>query len=155
VDAEIFEAEHAVELAWDIAWDRGAPTPFLVSEGGKAAVVFYLKDSEQLGVVEFHGVYEVRFGGLNDEAIEGHPLWDKGLAAYAAHEVIHSKWITESERRNSVHRSHKDGWHDRLKHYVLCFHDQTLECLASEIHVARFTGSYREAVRSVVSGLLR
>ncbi|GAA5122463.1 hypothetical protein [Haloechinothrix salitolerans] len=89
-------------------------------------------------------------GGLNDEAIEGHPLWRKGLAPYTAHEVINSAWIAESERRNSVHPYHRGGWHERMKHYLLCFHDETLECLASGLRTERFLGSYHDALRAVV-----
>jgi hypothetical protein len=48
-----------------------------------------------VGVIVFDGVYEVQFGGVNDEAIEGHPLFGAGLDLYAAHAVLNSEWITE------------------------------------------------------------
>jgi hypothetical protein len=49
-------------------------------------------------VIELLGCADIRFGGPNDEAIEGHPLHGRGLAAYRAHEVINSAWIEERIR---------------------------------------------------------
>jgi hypothetical protein len=92
--------------------DAGQPTP--------AAV----------GLVEFTGVHQTTFGGLNDEAIQGHPLNGRGLAPYEAHLVHNSSWITDAERANSVHPQHRGGWHQEYNHYLLCFHDQTFECIA-------------------------
>jgi hypothetical protein len=165
--------EHAVELRLDIEWDTGAPLPLLISNARGTAVIFYLASvdpkwdgtyvtvvdsasdaTEQLGVIEFEGMYDVRFGGLNDEAIAGHPLSGRGLAPYAAHEVINSTWIAEAEQRNSVHPHHVGGWHERMKHFVLCFHDETLECLASSLRTSRVVSSYGDAVRSVAASLI-
>ncbi|WP_157777665.1 hypothetical protein [Nocardia terpenica] len=153
--ARVSGQQYAVVLDLDIVWDAGAPMPFVVGDGGRAAVVFYLQtvDSGWVGVIEFDGVYEIRFGGLNDEAIEGHPLAGNGLVAYAAHEVINSQWIAEAERRNSVHPRHVGGWHTRMKHYVLCFHDETLECLASGLRTRRMNCGYRDAIHAVTTSL--
>lgn len=165
--------ERAVELSLDIEWSPGAPLPFLMSNGRRAAVIVYVKthdadwdgtyttivnpttdQRESLAVIEFDGIHEVKFGGLNDEALHGHPLFGKGLVPYAAHEVVNSSWITESERRNSAHPYHQPGWHQRLRHFVLCFHDETLECIAEGIRTARITSSFADAVRSVGTSLL-
>lgn len=92
--------------------------PYLISNARQTAVKSYRAENE-VGVILFDGVYDVKFGGLNDEALEGHPLYGVGLSPYAAHEVINSDWIAESERRNSVHDYHRGGWQQRMKHYVL------------------------------------
>ncbi|MBF6059837.1 hypothetical protein IU500_01050 [Nocardia terpenica] len=171
--AQVLGQQYAVVLDLDIVWDTGAPMPFVVCDGCRAAVVFYLPavDSgwdgtyvtivdpasgspKPFGVIEFEGVYEIKFGGLNDEAIGGHPLDGNGLVAYAAHEVINSQWIAEAERRNSIHPRHVGGWHTRMKHYVLCFHDETLECLASGLRTRQMNCSYRDAVHAVTTTLL-
>lgn len=149
--------QYAVELTLDLAWDAGAPMPFLISNGHQAAVIFYLTSSDQseaVGVIVFDRAYDVQFGGVNDEAIEGHPLFGAGLDLYAAHEVLNSEWITEAERRNSVHRCHKGGWHERMKHYVLCFHDETLECIASDLRTERHLSGFGDTVRLMSTRLL-
>ena len=161
--------EYAVELNIGLAWDIGAPLPHLVANGHRTYVLFYLADLDTswdgistrivhpgapcavpLGVVEFHHVHSVKLGGPNDEAIDGHPLSGKGLRPYAAHQVINSVWIAAQEQINSVHPNHRGGWHDRLNHYVFCFHDETLECLAEGFTAEQHDGS----PHNVLSGLL-
>jgi hypothetical protein len=101
--ARVIGDEYAVELDLGLTWSIGAPLPHVLANGGRAFVLFYLadpdpswdgtwvrlvdpaaSDAEPLGVVEFHYVHSIKFGGPNDEAIDGHPLTGKGLAAYAA-----------------------------------------------------------------------
>ncbi|GAB2673307.1 hypothetical protein [Kribbella swartbergensis] len=166
--------EYAIKLDLDVAWDIGAPMPFVMSNGPTAVALFYerIEDPnwdgtsvtvvdpgsaqiEQLGIIEFDGLQEMRFGGLNDEAVEGHPLWGRGLEPYAAHQVINSSWIAEAERRNSVHPGHRGGWHEWLKHYVLLFHDETLECLAEGFRITRASSAYSDAVVATAARLSR
>jgi hypothetical protein len=149
--------QYAVALTLDLAWDAGAPMPFLISNGRQAAVIFYLTSSDQseaVGVIVFDRAYDVQFGGVNDEAIGGHPLFGAGLDLYAAHEVLNSEWITEAERRNSAHPCHNGGWHERMKHYVLCFHDETLECIASGHRTERHLSGFGDTVRLMSTRLL-
>src|SRR2546423_1486653 len=83
-------------------------------------------------------------------AIQGHPLHGKGLRTYAAHQVVNSHWIAEAERVNSVHPQHRGGWHERLNHYVFCFHDEMFECLAEGFTTARYLGSPRTVLSELV-----
>jgi hypothetical protein len=171
--ARIAGDEYAVELDVALPWSTGAPLPHLLANGHRAYLLFYLADPdpewdgtwvrvvdpaatepEPLGVVEFHHVHSVKLGGPNDEAIEGHPLHGKGLRAYAAHQVANSHWITQAERVNSVHPQHRGGWHERLKHYVFCFHDETFECLAEGLTTERYVGSPRAVLSELVGRLL-
>lgn len=170
--ARIAGDEYAVEMDFELAWDTGAPLPHLLANGHTTYLLFYLASSdadwdgtwvrivdpnateaEPLGVVEFRHVNSVKLGGPNDEAIHGHPLDGKGLRAYAAHQVFNSRWIAEAERINSVHPHHRSGWHERLNHYVFCFHDETFECLAEGFTATRYVGSPR-AVLSELAGRL-
>jgi hypothetical protein len=149
--ARLRGGQYAVPLDLGIEWDIGAPLPHVVSSGSRAIVIFYRRTIDAdwdgtyvtvvdpavptpaaLGLLEFTGCYLVKFGGLNDEAIAGHPLHGRGLVPYRAHTIRNSQWITEAEQQNSVHPFHTGGWHDRMNHYVLCFHDETLECLARQ-----------------------
>jgi hypothetical protein len=84
-------------------------------------------------VIELRGCAESRFGGPNDEALHGHPLHGRGLAAYRAHEVVNSVWIEEAIKVNSVHLHHSDAPFRQLHHYALLFHDERLEALARGI----------------------
>lgn len=151
-EREVAEAagdEFAVELDLELMWSTGAPLPHLLANGSKAYLLFLLEDAdpswdgtwvrvvdpaatetEQLGLIEFHRVHSTKFGGPNDEAIEGHPLSGKGLNPYRVHQVVNSRWIADEERINSVHAHHRGGWHERLNHYAFCFHDETFECIA-------------------------
>ncbi|WP_371502683.1 hypothetical protein OG871_36375 [Kitasatospora sp. NBC_00374] len=155
-----------------ISWDVGAPMPHLFSSGHRTFVLFRphqptpgwdgtwsrpvdTTDPARVGlsVIEFVLTYSVRFGGPNDEALHGHPLSDRGLEPYRAHEVHNSSWITEAERINSVHSGHLGGWHRRMRHYVLTFHDQTLECLAKDLRLEQLTCAFPEAVGQVAAML--
>jgi hypothetical protein len=107
-----------------------------------------------LGLVEFTGAYLTTFGGLNDEAIEGHPLSGRGLAPYQAHIVHNSAWIAQAEHANSVHARHRGGWHERYNHYVLCFHDETFECIAQAWHAESLHCSMRDAILLATAKLL-
>ncbi len=104
--------------------------------------------------MEFQHVHSVKLGGPNDEAIGGHPLSGKGLRAYAAHQVVNSRWIAEAERVNSVHPHHRGGWHERLNHDVFCFHDETFDCLAEGFTIQRYVGSPRAVLSELVGRLL-
>ena len=46
-------------------------------------------------------------GGPNDEVLNGHPLYAKGLGGYGPYPVHNSPWISNEEAINSVHAQHK------------------------------------------------
>jgi len=156
--------EYAVSLNLKFRWNAGAPMPHLFSDGSRAFVLFLqdvprVEQDERsrgadgrgsaipaLGVAEFVQVYSVKFGGPNDEVLNGHPLYGKGLDFYEAHTVVNSRWIAEEERINSVHPNHRGGWHKSLQHYVFTFHDETLECLAEDVRTEQLDCSFPEAV---------
>jgi hypothetical protein len=165
--------EYTVPIDVGVSWDMGAPLPHVVAAAGRAVVLFYLAvpndgwdgtsvevvepasaQPAALGLIEFTHVHSVKFGGPNDEAIEGHPLSGRGLSAYRAHQVFRSRWITEEERINSVHNMHRGGWHERLNHYVLCFHDDMVECLAEGWRSESFECSLPDALHRAANRLL-
>jgi hypothetical protein len=41
-----------------------------------------------------------------------------------------------------------------MKHYVLCFHDETLECIATGLRTERQPGGFSDVVRLVSTRLL-
>jgi hypothetical protein len=89
------------------------------------------------------GEAEVRFGGVsifklgwpNDEVLNTHPLWERGLVPYAFQEVFKSDWVADLERANSIHPGHLPGMFDNSRHFIVTFKDETFECLARTLDV--------------------
>ena len=93
---------------------------------------------EEAAIVEFDGVKAHCFGMPNDEALPGHPLFDRGLGAGPAYEVRNSSWIRALERMNRVHPSHHPNLYSRCRHFIIPFHDTTFECVANGVrNIAR------------------
>jgi hypothetical protein len=109
--------------------------------------------SEPLAIVEFERCYAHRFGGPNDEVIEGHPLYGRGLQWCRAHEVINSRWLAAEQAINSVHRGYRPEAWTKRKHYMLAFHDECFECLAEGCKVELARCSFREAADLVTDRL--
>lgn len=147
--------EYAIPLEGLPPSDAGAPLPHLLADGRRVLLVYYVAELDPnwdgtyitmidpaenrdalLAVVESTGYLAVRMGLPNDEALRGHPLYTRGLEAYATHLVVNSSWITALERVNSVHPHHEGGWHAWARHYLFTFHDEIFECIARS-HEAR------------------
>ena len=91
-------------------------------------------------LIQFSWCYCYKFGGINDEVIHGHPLFEHGLEAYEAHYIENSSWIKEESRINSVHNCHDQSSWDKYKHYIFTFHDEIFECIADGYTVDIFKG---------------
>lgn len=86
--------------------------------------------NDSVVIVSFLGYEIYKFGSPNDEAIAGHPLYEKGLQPYAAQKVQNSNWIKEMEIQNSVHHLHKkELFIDGMVHYIFSGQDRTFECI--------------------------
>lgn len=139
----------------DLAWDAGAPAPVLMASEGRTLFAFdaRLADEYYRRVAEFVGCTSVRFGFPNDEALAGHPLYGNGLSFYAAHEVIDSRWL---EELRAVERHHPEAapmpFAD-ARHYLLTFHDSTLEAIARDIRVVASFVSDAEAEAAMLHEL--
>ena len=95
-----------------------------------------------LALVEFSG-HTFRFGIANDEVFSGLSLWKRGLKGYSAHVIKNSSWIAELKSINKVHPYYsEDGWKDK-KHFVLLFHDEILEVIATDYKIETFKTTYR------------
>lgn len=98
--------------------------------------------TEGAGDVEarFSGVCAFYRGAPNDEALGGHRLWGKGLRHYSFQEVLNSDWIAELERRNRVHPRHSADVFNSLRHFVVTFKDETVECVARTLDAKHENG---------------
>ena len=137
---------YAERVDLGVTWDARAPMPVLLS-GLRTFVAFYLRVRDPLfdgakptvrepradhgiGVVEFKRMTSVKLGPPNDETLRGHLLWGSGLEFYSAHEVRNSPWITELMEADRAHEHHDESQWAGRRHFMLTFHDQTLECVA-------------------------
>lgn len=164
--------ETAVLIDWRPKWDIGAPLPHVLASGLQTFLIYRISEPdpawdgsyanvvdptsdshEPLAIVEFKRCYAHKFGGHNDEVIEGHPLYGKGLQPYAAHEVVNSRWLAAEQAINSIHGGYRPETWTKLKHYLLELHDENFECLAEgyEIQLARC--SFRNGADWVVGRL--
>ena len=137
---------YAERVDLGVRWDAGAPKPVLLS-GLRTFVAFYLSVQDPLfdgtnprvrdphadhciGVVEFKRVTAVKIGSPSDEVLRGHPLWGSGLESCSAHEVGNSPWITELMEVDRAHEHFDESRWTGRRHFMLTFHDETLECIA-------------------------
>lgn len=161
--------EFARVIEWTPQWDIGAPMPQVFSNGHKTFLIYLVHEPDpnwdgtyiniidntsetiyQLALVEFSGG-TFRFGIANDEVFNGLPLWDKGLEAYSAHIIENSTWITELKNINKVHPYYKeDRWKDR-KHFVLLFHDEIFEVIATDYRIETFKTTFGRLAIEVAS----
>jgi len=137
---------YAERVDLGVTWDAGTPMPVLLS-GLRTFVVLHLSAQDQpfsgtnphapgphadhgIGIVEFKRMTSVKVGFSDDEVLRGHPLWGSGLEFDSAHEVKNSPWITGLMEVDRAHeRFYESQWRGR-RHFMLTFHDQTIECVA-------------------------
>ena len=123
--------------------DVGAPMPGILAIDGNLFVAYILSESfeenEVFGVVRFKGVMQHTFGYPNDEALGAHPLYESGLNFYSFNYIEGSPYIKELDERNStIFPDSKGAYCRRFKHWVVTFHDETLEVIGSSVE---FVGS--------------
>ncbi len=165
--------ETAVLINWKYPWDCGTPIPYVVSNGYTVFLIYYLAKQDQdwsgsytnlassgsdrtdwIALVEFNRAIDYKFGGPNDEVLHGHPLFDHGLEAYEAHEIVNSSWIAIEEKINSVHQRYEPEFWKLLKHYAFTFHDEMFECIARNYKIEVFNGAFKDVVREATERLL-
>jgi hypothetical protein len=137
---------YAERVDLGVTWDAGTPRPVLLS-GLRTFVAFDLsvrgplfdganptvRDPQAdhgIGIVEFKRMTSVNLGSPNDEALRGHPLWGSGLEFYSAHEVKNSPWIAGLMEVDHAHEHFDESQWTGRRHFMLTFHDETLECVA-------------------------
>jgi hypothetical protein len=103
------------------------------------------EEEQRIAVVVFTGVRSHMFGMPNDEALDGHPLFERGLGFYGAFRVEQSSWIRKLAAMNSVHPQHRPEAFDDLGHFIFTFKESTFECVAREM-----SWSLRPAEESVL-----
>ena len=171
------DEEHAVPCAGFPAWDTGAPLPHVLTGSRGFALAYFTKERDPtwdgtwarvvdvadeslalVALVRFERPTAIRVGPPNDEVIHGHPLHGRGLSAYEAHEVVRSRWVQELQAINSVHRQYDPArWKER-HHYLLAFHDETIECMAggfvAEVRMTTLAQACRDLLEWVMGATI-
>jgi hypothetical protein len=116
--------------------EPGAPEPIVIADE-QAVVLCYVTEyqetenlSPKICAIRFHLAHVHLFGAPNDEALEGHPLWNHGLGFYGVFRVDQSSLIRRLAAMNSVHKLHSYSAFDELNHYIVTLHDSAFECVA-------------------------
>jgi hypothetical protein len=105
----------------------------LVVVGAFRAMVGYGTGDGAFAVISFGGRCDIKVGGPNDEALDGHPLYRYGLKHYSIHRVDNSPWLHDLERQNSAHPAHNaERFLSGMAHYVFALKEQTVECVVHE-----------------------
>jgi hypothetical protein len=125
-----------------LRWSGGAPEPFLIGGEHRTMFAFIPPDDDftqsEIGeetyrVAEFTRCVSVRFGFPNDE-VRG-PFLTRGLALYGVNEAVGSPWLEEMRAVERQHLRSAARPFPGARHWVLTFHDSTLEALADGIEV--------------------
>lgn len=141
------------------AHSAGSPCPLVLAGDHFLSLAYYLSDApedrgeefsdrEACALVQFKKARAHMFGGPNDEALHGHPLYERGLGPYGVFEIQHSSWVRRLEVMNSVHESHDPARFAVLKHFVFTFHDGTFECIAESFDASVHAGSVSQVLRA-------
>ncbi|WP_051370785.1 hypothetical protein [Mesorhizobium loti] len=137
----------------------GAPLPHVFADGGRLLAAYIvnapdlsfdgtnprsvspLTGNQSVAVLTADPYLAFQFGPPNDEAISGHRLYSLGLRAYEAFEVRNSSWIASLEKSNRVHSSHTPELFSGYRHFILAFHDSTLEFIAESFSASLHNGA--------------
>ena len=137
----------------------GAPLPHIFADEGRLLIAYIVNtpdplfdgtnprsissatDDQWIAILTADPYRVFQFGPPNDEAISGHRLYGLGLRPYSAFEVRNSSWIASFEKANRVHSSHRPELFSGYRHFILTFHDSTLEFIARSFSVSLQQGA--------------
>lgn len=149
-------AERVIPTAGSITWEPNAPEAVLVSDDhGRSALGLraHFDDPDQRCIVLlWRGVRYASLGGVNDETIAGHRLYERGLRDLRwLGEVQQSELITVLEKQNRVHPQHQAALFADLVHHILPTKECTVEVVARHLSRTRLDGSTLEAAAAVLA----
>jgi hypothetical protein len=120
--------------------ETGAPLPAVHSDRDGVLCAYVINSTatpvRSTAILKFEGVLQYRFGYPNDEALPGHLLYQFGLGCYGFFTVENSPMISEMEKQNACHRQHRPGIYAKFRHWIVTFHDETLEVIALRANVS-------------------
>jgi hypothetical protein len=116
-----------------IAYLVNSPDPSF--NGTNPRSVSAISEGETVAILTAAPYVALQFGQPNDETLSGHRLYELGLQPYSAFEVVNSSWVAALEKANRVHPRHMPELFSDCRHFILTFHDSTLEFIARDFQV--------------------
>jgi hypothetical protein len=149
--------QYVVPLDLGFHPDSGVSAPLLLQTDSSAILAFSAVTNHVAGsfskegtaIVEFDSCYWSTFGYPNDEAMDGHPLWGRGLSNYGIFDVHNSHWSGRMTEQNRV--AFPDTKDSKCRHLLFTFHDSTFECLCEGIKSASFSTAPFEELFSEIT----
>jgi hypothetical protein len=129
-----------------VAYLVNSPTPSFAPRSVSAT-----SDGETVAILTVAPYLALQFGPPNEEALSGHRLYALGLQPYSAFEVLNSSWIASLEEANRVHPRHVQPLFYGHRHFILTFHDATLEFIARDFQVGLRKGAVLKAMIEAMS----
>jgi hypothetical protein len=90
-------------------------------------------DEELVAIADFRLVTGFYFGSPNDEALDNHPLYSRGLSFYGVHLVEPSAWADDLRRLALCRGATPRADARRRQHFVVTMHDSLFECVAEAV----------------------
>ena len=158
------ELDQILELIKNIPQcDMGAPSPAIYSDEISVYLFYYLEDNnenwdgtyvnirnnnldEGVACITFKYYTQYKFGSPNDEAINGHPLYNYGLQPYKFFEVKNSEWIKNLMEMNRGHPNHKDEYFNKCRHFIYFFHDNCFEIICESYSYEIMNKNIKESI---------
>ena len=164
--------EFARVIDWKPRWSSGAPLPQVFANGHQTYLTYFVDTPDPnwdgsyttlidnksdtsfpIAIVTFIRPNSHRFGIVNDEAADGHPLYDKGLEVYSAHIIENSRWIEELKSIHKVHPRYSDKHWIGSKHFLLFFHDEIFEIIAEGYDIEVINSTFENAAVEIAKRL--
>ncbi len=149
-------------IEWKPQWNIGAPLPQVFANGHRTYLTYLIDtpdpnwdgtyttlidntsdNSFPIAIVTFIRPNSHRFGIVNDEAANGHPLYNKGLEVYRAHIIENSNWIEELKSIHKIHPYFSDKHWVDYKHFFLFFHDEIFEIIAKDFKIEVINSTFK------------
>jgi hypothetical protein len=145
--------ENVVSIDLGVVWEPSAPEAVMQIDD-RVATALALRarvddDDQRAVVLVWSGSEYGAMSSRNDEARNGHRLYEKGLQNVLwAGQVLGSEPINQLERQNSVHPLHRPTRFAGLIHHVILTKKSTVEVVANSVAVRRVPGSTARAAES-------
>lgn len=125
--AEPLEIDLPVGFDWHAAFSFRGDSYLLCDLSGEANNLY------KSVVIRFINAMEARFGGLNDEVFDQHPLYGKGLDICGFFLIQNSSWKLSLQEKMQTHSCYDADLWSSIKHYLFRDKGGEIACLATNL----------------------
>lgn len=125
--------------------------PVLLSRYGRSFLLNG-KSEAKTEVLVFDHVSEIKFGGINDEVLESHEFFGRGLAVVGEYIVKNSSWKNDLVRKNQVHDNFNPDFWSELNHYLIRTKEGEFSCLAESVSLEVYEIGLEDALLLLSKG---